>query len=413
MKPSSRPPGKSSDSVYQQLAKYALVSAALTLMLWAVTAPVAQAQTFSVLYSFLGPPDGGVPYASVVEDKAHNLYGTTSWGGSHIHYGTVFEINSAGTETVLYSFADERIDGLDPEAPLLRDNAGALFGTSVGGGPADAGLVFKVDSAARETILHRFAGGTKDGCDPYGGLIEDISGNLYGTTYACGTFGHGTVFKLSKKGKETVLHSFAGAITDGAYPYYGNLLMDKRGTLYGVTWEGGSPKCNDGYYPGCGVVYKLSKSGKLTLLYSFTGETNGCYPVGTLAMDKAGTLYGVAGGCGSSQFGTVWKLSKKGTETILHNFAGGTTDGAYPSAGVVLDANGNLYGETFNGGAYNGGTVYRLSKGITLTLLHSFDPYSEDGLAPCGGVLRDAKGGLYGITSWLGNGGYGTVWSYK
>lgn len=363
-----------------------------------VTTQSAQAQTFTTLYNFTGASDGGYPFAGLVRDKTGNLYGTTYSGGSSTT-GTVFKVNKSGTETVLYSFTDGTDGGL-PYAPLVRDAGGNLYGTTELGGASGYGTVFKVDPSDAETVLHSFASGITDGQLPLGGLLRDTKGNLYGTTFEGGNPGYGTVFKVDASGTETLLHSFAGT-PGGGYPRYENLIMDTKGNLYGVTQAGGT----NSY----GIVFKLSKSGKFTVLHNFIGgTTDGCLPFGTLVMDKKDNLYGTAESCGSSGDGVVWKLSKKGVETVLHNFAGGSSDGAIPIAGVIMDAKGNLYGNTEEGGSASLGTVYELNKKGTLTVLHSFA--GSDGEAPFGGVIRDAKGDLYGTSSAGGTGGYGTVW---
>jgi uncharacterized repeat protein (TIGR03803 family) len=238
----------------------------------------------------------------------------------------------------------------------------------------------------------------------------DEKGNLYGTTSAGGAYSYGTVFKVTPKGTEILLHSFEGGSSDGESPFYGHLLMDKAGDLYGLTEEGGGGTGCDNFGHGCGVLYKLTQNGTLTVLHSFAGGTSdGCFPLGSVAIDKAGNFYGTTEGCGSSNGGTVWELSKRGTETILHNFAGGYSDGCSPFAGVVLDSKGNLYGDTLECGAVDDGTVWELSNG-TLTLLHSFD--SSDGALPVGELLRTAKGELFGTTEFGGTYGRGVVWSY-
>jgi uncharacterized repeat protein (TIGR03803 family) len=195
-----------------------------------------------------------------------------------------------------------------------------------------------------------------DGCYPFGAVIRDKAGNVYGTTVNCGSSNFGTVFKLNTKNTETVLHNFAGGASDGADPKYTRLLMDKNGNFYGVTARGGASKD--------GVVYKLTSNGTLTVLHSFKGGTrDGCLPAGTLINDARGKLYGTTNGCGASGYGTVYKLNRTGIETVLHNFASGPSDGAYPFAGVILDKKGNLYGDTVEGGiASLYGTVYKLSK---------------------------------------------------
>jgi len=240
-------------------------------------------------------------------------------------------------------------------------------------------------------------------------LILDAMGNLYGTTFTGGSTGiDGTVFKLSNTGEETVLHSFMGSPSDGGFPTLAGVVMDTKGNLYGNTFEGGASP-----YDG-GVVYKLSESGQLTVLHSFpVGEKDGEEPMGTPIMDKQGNLYGTTS-TGGPNYGIVWKVSQKGKEKVLHSFAGGPSDGAFPYAGVIRDAKGNLYGVTTLGGTgtvcgqYACGTVYELSKKGTLTLLHSFT--GADGNYPVGGLIMDAKGNLYGTTEYGGNYGYGTVW---
>jgi len=412
MKPRSRPPSTPSrlwGSPNRQRHRYPRATwGAVTFILLALAA-LAQAQTFSTLHNFAPSPDGAYPLAGVVRDSYGNLYGATAGGGANSD-GVVFELNTAGAETVLYSFTGGSSDGFYPSAPLLRDSTGTLYGTAPYGGAHGNGVVFEVDSAGKETILYNFLGGTTDGCYPLQGLVSDKASNLYGTTYSCGAsgsgcdgYGCGTVFKLTPQGQETLLHSFMGGASDGAEPEYGHLRIDKQGDLYGLTELGGTSNN--------GALYKLTPQGNLRVLHSFAGGTaDGCLPVGTTAVDKAGNFYGTASNCGASSNGTVWKVSKKAKETILHNFAGGVYDGCAPFAGVVLDSDGNLYGSSAGCGAYSYGTVYELNKTGAFLLLHSFGP--GEGCYPYGEVLRDAKGSLYGTTYGGGTYNYGTVWSY-
>ncbi len=391
-------------SIKRQQAAIAALALAAVLGLATLTSQAAQAQTFKVLYNFKGSKDGATPYAPLIRDDAGNLYGTAEAGGAS-GAGTVFKVNKSGKETVLYSFTGGA-DGANPFAGLVRDAAGNLYGATAYGGASGVGTVFKLSKTGKETVLHSFAGGTSDGCYPFGGLLQDTVGNLYGTTEVCGASGVGTVFKISKTGNETILHSFAGGSTDGEFPSFTSLLMDANDNLYGVAEQGGTSNL--------GVVYKLSKAGKLTVLHSFAGgTTDGCDAFGTPAMDAAGNLYGTANACGSSEVGIVWKVSKKGKETVLHNFTAGPSDGSEPVAGVVMDAEGNLYGDTYQGGSANLGTVYKLNTKGKITLLHTFT--GSDGDYPYAGVLRDASGNLYSTTIYGGSGqtcknGCGTVW---
>jgi uncharacterized repeat protein (TIGR03803 family) len=309
----------------------------------------------------------------------------------------VFKVDIQGDETVLYSFTGGA-DGGTPIGGLLRDSEENLYGTTYGGGAVNYGVVFKVSASGEETVLHSFEGGTTDGCAPYGGLVRDGVGNLYGTTDGCGAYGSGTIFRLSKSGTENVLHSFAGS--DGTSPI-STLLRDKKGNTYGVTLLGGDSDM--------GVLFKLSRNGKLSVLHSFSGgASDGCYPLGRPSMDRQGSLYGTAQSCGPSNQGVVWK-EKKNSETILHNLSGSSSDGAIPLAGVIQDKKGNLYGTTEAGGSLASGTIYQLSKNRRLTLLYSFNGGS-DGTYPMAGLIRDPKDNFYGTTSTGGSGGYGTVW---
>jgi uncharacterized repeat protein (TIGR03803 family) len=366
-----------------------------------VTTQPAEAQTFSVMYNFAGSSDGGDPYASLIRDSAGNLYSTVGYGGTYFA-GAVFKVAPNGAESVLYSFTGGA-DGAYPISSLVRDSAGNLYGTTTMGGSANAGVVFKVDPQGAETVLHNFTGGT-DGVDPVGGLLRDKAGNLYGTTSQGGTANAGVLFKISPRGKESILHTFTGGANDGKYPTYTSVLRDTLGTIYGVTEEGGAA---DG-----GIVYKLSRGGKWTVLYSFRGGTkDGCNVLGTPFMDKQGNIYGTTSSCGASKLGTVWKLNKNGKETVLHSFAGGASDGEYPLAGVIMDADGNLYGSTETGGAANVGTVYKVSNTGTETLLHSFD--GADGKYPYCGFVQNAKGTIFGTTQNGGTIGFGTVWKIR
>jgi len=374
-----------------------MLAAALAFV--ALTTQSAQAQTLHVLYNFAGASDGGDPYASLIRDAAGNLYSTFGYGGGTSFSGGVFKVAPDGTETVLYSFTGGA-DGAFPFSPVVRDKAGNLYGTTSQGGSNNIGVVFKVDPSGTETVLHSFTGGA-DGVIPTGGLLRDKAGNLYGTTSQGGTSNDGVLFKINPRGKETILHTFTGSTKDGKYPSYTSLLMDALGNLYGVTEEGGSA---DG-----GILYKLSKTGKLTILHSFTGgATDGCNVLGTPFMDAAGNFYGTTSSCGAHALGTVWKVNKDGKERVLHSFAGGTSDGEYPLAGVIMDAEGNLWGNTETGGAANVGTVYKISKSGQFILVHSFD--GSDGKYPYGSFAQNAEGTIFGTALNGGTIGYGTVW---
>ncbi len=355
--------------------------AAAFLVLVLATAAATQAQTLTVLHSFRNSPDGAFPFAGLLRDAAGNLYGSTNAGGASGNCsggcGTVFKLDTSGNETVLYSFKGGN-DGATPGfGSLIRDEAGNLYGTTADGGSGGGcsfsfgcGTVFKLDPAGNETVLYSFKGGS-DGESPVAGLIMDVAGNLYGTTQDGGSgsgcsFGCGTVFKLDPAGNFTVLHSFTGG-SDGTQPLAA-LIFDQAGNLYGTTEEGGSGTCTviNGV-SGCGTVFKLDPSGNETVLHTFTGGNDGAAPLFVgLIMDIAGNLYGttqIGGGSSSCSVGcgTVFKLDTSGNETVLHSFTGSPGDGAIPRASLIMDKAGNLYGTTSNGGASGFGTVFKLT----------------------------------------------------
>jgi uncharacterized repeat protein (TIGR03803 family) len=298
----------------------------------------ASAQTFTVLYSFKAPPDGDLPLSGVIRDAAGNLYGTTYYGGAS-GYGTVFKIDKHGNETILYSFAGGT-DGSNPVGGLVRDAAGNLYGTTDGGGNPDCGFgstcgtVYKVDKYAKETVLYRF-GGLPDGHSADSSLILDEAGNLYGTTEAGGDngcnpgYGCGTVFKIDTHAREIILHTFTGTReVDGAFPYAG-LVTDAKGSLYGTTTLGGAPTCISeqirGFIPearepsntgGCGTVFKINMHGKETILHRFSSIAGGISPADPLIFDSSGNMYSTAGG-GNAYNGIVFMLDHYGRERVL------------------------------------------------------------------------------------------------
>jgi uncharacterized repeat protein (TIGR03803 family) len=320
----------------------------------------------SVLYRFTGGADGGYAYGGLVLDSAGNLYGTTAEGGSSNcgdGCGVVFEFTRTGKETVLYSFLGGN-DGADPNGDLVRDKFGNLYGTAYWGPYGFYGVAFKVDKKGNETVLHQFTG-VPDGEAPVGGLIRDGKGNLFGTTSAGGggpcLGGCGTVFKLHKNGKESVLYRFL-ASPDGAFPYSG-LLQGKSGNLFGTTYNGGDPSCND-LGPGCGTVYEVNFSGREQILYRFRAKKKEDSPIGGLIADADGNLYGTTAGDlefgQATSYGTVFKLDASGKETLLHRFTG-ADDGCTPRGDLTFDSAGNLYGVASGCGSTGDGVVFKIS----------------------------------------------------
>jgi uncharacterized repeat protein (TIGR03803 family) len=359
--------------------------------------------TETILHTFQGyPSDGGVPMNNLTFDGAGNLYGTTLLGGS-AQAGTVFKLmpppagQTQWSESMIYEFSGTDSDGQFPYSNLVFDAAGNLYGTSFLGGSGNLGLAFELvaptGDASRWNLvaLHSFAGGS-DGANPISGVTFGAQGNLYGTTFSDGVSGisGGTVFQLAPSGAgyaEAVLHTFSavdvGKSPDGGLPY-GNLLLDSSGDIFGTTLTGGGGQIIPGEASNAGTVFMLtppSGSGtawRETLIHSFNGDTgdpstaDGESPYGGLIFDAAGNLYGTTAQGGTNDGGTVFELMPPATgatiwtQTVLHDF-GGFPDGLGPYGNLVLDA-GILYGVTRNGTAISVnsdqiGTVF----GITLS----------------------------------------------
>jgi uncharacterized repeat protein (TIGR03803 family) len=365
----------------------------------------AQAQTVTVLYNFSGGSDGGVPSSNLVFDRSGNLYGATQYGG--LGYGTVFELSPNGNggwnESVLYSFAGGA-DGSYPLGSLILDKAGNVYGTAIDGGANFAGVLFRLSRSGanwNQTVLYNFCSQSNctDGANPFGNLVRDKAGNLYGTTnnnnypgvvfeltpsaqgwteqsiYSVDTsdipgltmgasgniFGSsGTnVFELSPNGQggwtPMVLHTFAGYPKDGGIPE-GAPMLDRHGNIYGTTYDGGA----DNF----GTVYELSPgtNGWIEhILHSFKG-TDGQYPYSGVVLGRAGRLYGTSSGGGEFSSGTVYEVGQVANgdfhENVLVNF--NATNGYQPTASLIADSTGNLYGTTQSGGSVGSGVVFEV-----------------------------------------------------
>jgi len=362
----------------------------LLLILLGMSVP-ARSQTETVLYSFGSTPtDGYYPGGGLVVDSSGNLFGTTAEGSDTLcdlaevyGCGVVYELVKSSNgymEKVLYSFGSSSptSDGASPQAGLIMDAAGNLYGTTTYGGSSNClvdigvdgcGTVFelvKSSTGYTENVLYAFTG--FDGAYPLAGLLMDSSGNLYGTAQGGGAYGYGVVFELVNSSGtyvEKVLYSFGGTATDGAYPVAG-LLMDASGNLYGTTSQGGAY--------GKGTVFELVNSSGTYMervLYSFGGTAaDGNDPIASLLLDASGNLYGTTklGGsttaCGGSGCGTAFELvnsSGSYAERLLHSFSGGS-DGSNPAAALIMDSSGNLYSTTEVGGSsLQGGTVFTIN----------------------------------------------------
>jgi uncharacterized repeat protein (TIGR03803 family) len=382
--------------------------------LWAVALvlPVFGAQsgvTFTSLYSFSGT-DGYSPNA-LVQGSDGYFYGTTLNGGANSD-GAVFKISTSGALTNLYSFTGGT-DGSSPQAGLVQGSDGYFYGTTQSGGtPAfggPAGTVFKVSPGGALTNLYSFTDsftGGNSGADPVAGLVQGSDGYFYGTTFQGGTYGFsnsgtngfGTVFKISTNGTLKSLYPFSGG-NGGANPEAG-LVQGSDGYFYGTTQSGG--------LDNSGTVFKISTNGAWTGLYAFSGSTDGGGPLGGLVEGRDGYFYGTTAGGGTNGSGTVFKISTSGTLTNLYSFTGGD-DGQNPQAGLVRGSDGNFYGTTQSGGTNGGGgTIFKITTKGMLTILYSFTGGS-DGSNPQAALVQGSGGDFYGTTLSGGQSGAGTV----
>jgi len=371
----------------------------------------------------LWAPDG-----PLIQGTDGNFYGTT-WSSGSNNAGTVFRITPEGKLTTLYSFCSLKdcIDGAYANGGLVQAANGEFYGTTNSGGAhycgesqGGCGTIFKITPGGKLTTLHNFCSqrNCRDGSSPYAGLAQGKDGNFYGTTFIQGGGDRGTVFRITPAGKLTTLYNFCSlkACSDGESPI-GRLVQAADGDFYGTTYTGGD-KANY-----AGTVFKITPTGKLTTLYSFAGyPTEGGYPQAALVQASDGNFYGTtylggsSGDCSYFGCGTVFKITPTGKLTTLHNFCAQTncTDGATPIAALVQATDGSLYGTTVAGGIdfgggiwecnlyenYGCGTIFRITGAGKLTTLYSFCSLVNcaDGANPVDGLLQATNGTFYGTT---------------
>jgi len=396
---------------YIARAKFGII-ATLFLATTTLTQPAKAKPKFKVLHKFHWT-DGAGPVGALVRDAAGNLYGVTGGGGNHVctqGCGTAFKLDESGKQVWLHSFNGK--NGLGPEAGLLRDSLGNLYGTTMLGGDVNCkevslgcGTVFKLNAMGRETLLYKLKG-KPDGWAVDSPVARDTKGNLYATTEYGGAYEAGVILKVTPDGDETVLYNFTGD-SDGCRPV--GVILDAVGNLYGAAELGGSGT----FCSGDGLIFKLDTTGNFTVLYRF-GGSDGSAPDSILILDADGNLYGTTGYGGSSNIctygcGTVFELTPSQQENVLYSFCSlsNCEDGQYPGGGpLVRDSNGNLYGTTDLGGAYRNcnqdtcGVVFKLDSAGNETVLHSFTG-GADGAFPYAGLVMDDSGYLYG-TTWQG-----------
>ncbi len=367
---------------------------------------------YGVVHSFAGRDSEGYMPSAALLAHGDTLYGMTRAGGA-ANSGTIFTIKPNATGfAVLHSFDGGGSDGSYPLGALVA-SGGLFYGMTYSGGAANRGAVFKVNADGTGlTPLHSFAGGPTDGSDPYGSLTS-VSGVLYGMTPHGGGAWQGTIFRLDPDGSDyTLVHAFSGGAADGSYPQGSLLALD--GMLYGMTSGGGAG--------GTGTIFAIRPDGNgFTVMRSFTGgPADGSYPLGSL-IGSGGVLFGMTQGGGGSNLGTVFRVNPDGSGfAVLHSFAGGVSDGQWPS-GSLVEAGDELIGLTWAGGLGGRGTIFKVNRdGTGFAVLHSFAgadgdwPRGIGSLAPSAffvplGSLTSFDGGLYGVTTSGGLDGGGVL----
>jgi len=314
----------------------------------------------------------------------------------------------AQTFKTLVSFSGA--DGANPAYSLLQGSGGNFYGTTEYGGASGAGTVIEITPKGKLTTLYSFCSQSNctDGALPLAALIQATNGNFYGTTFEGGAKNAGTIFEITPKGKLTTVYNFCSktGCTDGASPYGAGLVQSTNGSFYGTTFGGGAH--------GYGTVFEITAAGKLTTLHSFAGyPSDGDSPIAGL-LQANGNFYGTTFNGGAHNGGTVFEITPKGELTTLYSFCSqkNCTDGSYPEAGLAEATNGNVYGTTYGGGATNYGTVFEMTSKGKLTRLYSFcsQKNCDDGSYPEAGLVQAKNGNWYGTTASGGvNGNYGTI----
>ncbi len=335
------------------------------------------------------------PVAPLIQGADGNFYGTTSQGGPS-NAGTIVQITPSGVVTVLYAFSGGA-DGGVPYGALIQDADGSFYGAASSGGAFGAGTIFRLAPGGNFGIVYAFSGGA-DGAAPYASLVRAADGSFYGTASSGGAFGAGTVFNVRPDGSFSTIYAFTGA-DDGGYPYAG-VTTGADGNLYGTTYAGGSS--------GAGTVFQLTPSGVLSTLYAFTGGADGAYPYAGVTVGADGSLAGATSQGNANGQGGVFRLAPDGTFTVLHDFAADANDGAYPIGALIQAADGSYYGTTLFGGAAGAGTIYQVAADGAYSVLYAFTG-ADDGAYPYAAMVQATDGSFYGSSAFGGGQGDGTA----
>lgn len=377
--------------------------------LWLVPIPRVPAATLTTLVEFTDNGEtnkGSYPYAGLIQASDGNFYGTTRSGGTN-YSGTVFRMTPGGVLTTLVQFNSPSAKGSWPDASLVQGSDGNFYGTTEYGGDGSCGTIFRMTSAGTLTTLVEFTGfsGNDLGAYPYAALIQARDGNLWGTTVSGGTYNHGTVFQMTPAGVLTTLVEFTrNGETEKGDQVLAGVVEASDGNFYGTTAAGGAYDT--------GTLFRMTAAGVVTTLVEFIYDgVSGYYPL-ELMQASDGNIYGTTISGGTSDKGTIFRLTTNGVLTKLVNFTsnGASNKGREPRGRLLQASDGNLYGMTKYGGAEDFGTVFRLTTNGVLTTLVEFRPsVAHQGYAPQAGLVQGFDGCLYGTTRYGGANDYGTV----
>ncbi len=369
---------------------YLAILVSLVAPLW--LASVSSAQTVTNIYNFTGNNSSAYPFSTPAQGRDGRLYVTTS--GTVGGYGSILAVGTDGKAELFHVFDD--IHGAAPFGGLVLSTDGNFYGTTAYGGSANAGVLFRISESGKYSVLHEFASGA-DGQNPFSPPVEASDGNLYGTTLGDARVGS-TLYKYSPSTGYSVLREF--------YKSQGHLIGSPPiqaidGNLYVTANYGGTNRC--------GSVLKLTLSGTLLSSYSFACGAGGANPNGQLLQASDGNFYGATQAGGAANMGTVYRLNRSGTISVLYSFLGYPTDGGDPDSGLAQANDGNLYGTTIAGGGVTQGTLFQISTSGAYQLLFEFG--YKAGQYPYGGPMQHTNGLIYGTVYQGGIGDFGAVYS--
>jgi|HubBroStandDraft_1064217.scaffolds.fasta_scaffold00437_11 uncharacterized repeat protein (TIGR03803 family) len=361
----------------------------------------AQAQTVTTIYNFTDSPTSGAnPWYVTLVQGTNGSFYGTTYNGGKNVSGTIFSVTPGGQQKILYSFAGGTTDGAYPTGGLTLGTDGNFYGTTQQGGSQSEGIIFKITPTGTYTILHNF-NSFIDGAFPWGPPILASDGNFYGTSSGGGPNDRGLVYKITSSGTFSEVYRFD--VTHGYSPI-APPTQGADGFLYIPVAQGGT------YF--CGTIVQISTAGVLNNTYDFPCGPGGSFPLGPLVQAENGDFYSTTQDGGTNGEGTIYQVTTGLAVTILHSFGADFGDGTFPAAGMLLATDGNYYSATAEGGANDDGTLFNTTTSGTYTSLYSFNNSTNLlQMSPLAPPVQGTNGLLYGVTEFGGGANDGTVYS--